>query len=244
MFQQMGRTAVVTGAGRGIGLAFAKQLVADGYMVFGTARTPSKYEAFRELEALGRFRSLPLDVGSADSIAQLALTLEGSIEALDILVNCAGINSMSNAPHSKESSLRLGALEQSSLLNQFKVNAVGPTLVAQALLPLLEAADGARILNVSSWLGSIAKKSSGGNYGYCASKAALNMMNRALAEDLRDRGIISVVMNPGWVRTDMGGQKAKLSPEESVAGMLRTLLAAKLEDSGIFLQWDGTTHPW
>jgi len=183
-----------------------------------------------------------LDVGSEDSIASFAAALPDVISSIDLLVNCAGINSMSNAPFSKESSLLLGELEQASLLNQLKVNTVGPVLLVQELLPML--ADGARVLNVSSWLGSIGIKKSGGNYGYAASKAALNMMNRALAGDLRERGVISVVMNPGWVRTNMGGEKAKLSPEESVSGMLRTVRAATLEDSGAFLQWDGSEHTW
>ena len=238
------RIALVTGAGRGLGLALARQLVEAGYHVIGTAREPARYPVLAELGATGSFEALPLDVSASASIETLAGAVAGSVDALDVLINCAGINSMSNAPHSKESSLRLGSLSQSSLMNQMKVNAVGPVLVAQALLPLLEAAKGARVLHVSSWLGSIANKSSGGNYGYCASKAALNMLNRALAADLRERGIVSIVVNPGWVRTSMGGENAKLSAEESAAGMLRTLEAASLEESGRFLQWDGTEHPW
>lgn len=233
--------AVVTGAGRGLGLELARQLAGRGYRVIGTARKPSKYEALLALCEAGGVETRALDVGSPESIADLAASLS---EPIDLLVSCAGVNAMSNVPHSKESSLRLGVLEQDSLLSQFRVNAVGPTLLVQALLPRLEAAEAARVLHISSWLGSIAIKEGGGNYGYAASKAALNMMNRALAGDLRERGIISVAMNPGWVRTDMGGQKAKLSPEESVNGMLDTLFSLTLEDSGGFYQWDGSTHPW
>ncbi len=238
MFGLMGRTAVVTGAGRGIGLAFAQQLMDDGYEVIGTARKPDQYEILSR----GGVRGLPLDIGSEDSIGRFCASLRQLASTVDLLVNCAGINSMSNAPFSKESSLRLGELEQDSLINQFRVNAVGPVLLVQELLPLLN--EGARILNVSSWLGSISIKRTGGNYGYAASKAALNMMNRALAADLRERGVVSVVMNPGWVRTKMGGEKAKLSPEQSVSGMLTTLREASVEDSGSFLQWDGSEHPW
>lgn len=234
----MGGTAVVTGAGRGLGRAFAKQLVDEGYSVIGTARKPDKYE-FLSRDGVIAF---PLDIGSEDSIARFGALLPDLASSVELLVNCAGINSMSNGPFSKESSLRLGELEQESLVNQLRVNAVGPLLLVQEMLPVL--AEGARILNVSSWLGSISIKKSGGNYGYAASKAALNMMNRALAGDLKERGVISVVMNPGWVRTNMGGEKAKLSPEESVDGMLSTLRAATLDDSGAFLQWDGSEHPW
>ncbi|MEO1173680.1 MAG: SDR family NAD(P)-dependent oxidoreductase, partial [Myxococcota bacterium] len=98
--------------------------------------------------------------------------------------------------------------------------------------------------NVSSWLGSIEEKTSGGNYAYCASKAALNMLTRVLAHDLAERGIITLAFNPGWVKTDMGGENAKLSPTQSVCGILATSDTVSLEDTGSFLQWDGSRHPW
>lgn len=224
--------ALVTGASRGIGAQFVRTLTERGWTALGTARQPDADHL------------VALDVGDPGSIEQLATTLAGRVPQLDLLVNCAGINSKSNRPHSMESSLRFGQLEQDSLLNQFRVNSIGPVLVAQALADLLRKAPAAKVLNVSSWLGSITIKKTGGNYGYAASKAALNMMNKALAEDLRADGIVCANFNPGWVQTDMGGEKAKLTPEQSVAGMLDTLDGLGLEDTGSFVQWDGSAHPW
>jgi len=228
--------ALVTGASRGIGAQFVRSLTDRGWTALGTARDPSRLPDVDHLVAL--------DVGDPSSIDRLASALCERVPQLDLLVNCAGINSKSNRPHSMESSLRFGELEQSSLLNQFRINSIGPVLVTQALAELLRKAPAAKVLNVSSWLGSITIKKTGGNYGYAASKAALNMMNKALAEDLRADGIVSANFNPGWVQTDMGGQKAKLTPEESVGGMLDTLEQLTIEDTGSFMQWDGSVHPW
>ncbi len=100
------------------------------------------------------------------------------------------------------------------------------------------------MISVSSWLGSIEGKTSGGNYGYCASKTTLNMLARAMAFDLLPLGIVSVVFNPGWVSTDMGGPRATLTPHQSVAGMLATTARLTPSQAGHFMQWDGTEHAW
>lgn len=240
----MTKTAFVTGASRGMGLEFCKQLLDRGYRVFAAVRSPEKSTSLGELAEEGNLEVVALDLSSAESIVEAGKELRSKSTQLDVLVNNAGINSKSNKPHSPASSLRLGELEQESLLNQFRVNSIAPVLLVQELLPLLESTESARILNVSSWLGSISIKKTGGNYGYCASKAALNMMAKALAGDLAERGVLSLNFNPGWVQTDMGGSSAKLTVEESVGGMLDVLLSKTLEDTGSFLQWDGSAHPW
>ena len=241
----MQKTAIVTGAGKGLGLEFTKQLLASEYKVIATARKVENYPALvTDSESNNNLDLMNLDVSSEESIKAFADSLKNKTEHIDLLVNCAGINSKSNHPHSQASSLKLGELEQQSLLNQFAVNTVGPILLAQSSLPMLKASRQARVLNVSSWLGPVSIKTSGGNYGYCTSKSALNMMNVALANDLKEDGVICVNFNPGWVRSDMGGDKAKLSAEESVEGMLKTLEGLGAEATGRFLQWDGTEHPW
>ena len=101
------------------------------------------------------------------------------------------------------------------------------------------------VINISSWLGSIERKTTGGHYSYSASKAALNMMNKALALEIKSDGIISIVVNPGWVKTDMGGTQASLTTEESVNGMINNILnKVEIKDTGKFFQWDGSQHPW
>lgn len=227
-------TAVVTGAGRGLGLEFARQLAQRGVRVLGTVRKPSP--ALEETGAVG----LQLDVSDAEAIAAVPEQVREHCERVDLLVNNAGINSRGVAP--EQGNVRFGQLEPEGILRMVRINAVAPVLVAQALSDLLK--EGSKIVSISSWLGSIAGKSSGGNYGYCASKTTLNMLARAMAFDLAPRGITSVVVNPGWVSTDMGGAKAKLTPEQSVQGLLRVVDTLTLDDAGKFLQWDGSPHPW
>lgn len=228
------KVAVVTGAGRGLGLEFARQLVARGYTVLGTVRKPSP--ALAEVGAT----ELILDVADADAIGRFPEDVRQHAERVDLLVNNAGINS--RGVPSEQANVRFGALEPEGILRMVRINAVAPVLLAQALVDLM--GEHSRIVNISSWLGSIGNKTGGGNYGYCASKTALNMLARALAFDLREHGITSVVVNPGWVSTDMGGPKAKLTPEQSVSGLLDVADRLTPEDAGTFLQWDGSEHPW
>ena len=237
------RTALVTGAGRGLGLAFATELLARGYRVLAAARKPEGSEGLAALGAAHGERLVPLalDVGDPRSVAAGAAAAGEHTNALHLLVNNAGINSRS-VPEG-QGNVRLGSLEPEGFLAMMRVNALGPALVTQALLPLL-AAGGGRVVNISSWLGSIAGKTAGGNYGYAASKAALNMVGRAMAFDLAEQGGVSVQINPGWVQTDMGGQRAKLTPEESVKGILDVAERLTPDDAGHFLQWDGTPHEW
>ena len=181
-----------------------------------------------------------LDIADTESIARFAAAVAERFERVDLLINNAGINSKT-APKGQKN-VRLGDLEPQGMLRMIQVNAVGPVLVSQALLPVLGV--GSRVVSISSWLGSIAGKTSGGNYGYCASKATLNMLMRTFAHDVASKDITSVVINPGWVQTKMGGPRAPLTPTESVTGMLSVVAALTPEQNGSFLQWDGTESAW
>lgn len=224
-----GRTAVITGANRGLGLELARQLHHAGATVIGTARKP---EQAHDLEALG-VRVVQLDVTDAASVAALAASL--SDVAIDVLLNNAGIFPQR---------ARFEATDPEVALDVFAVNAVGPLRVTQALLPALRRGTGKLIMNMSSGMGSIADNTRGTSADYRASKAALNMISRTLAAELKDEGFIVVAMSPGWVRTDMGGENARLSPEESVTGILRTLARLQPSDSGEYFNYDGNRLPW
>ena len=226
--------AVVTGAGRGLGLEFVRQLAAQGANVVGTVRKPSE-----ALAALG-VEVLTLDVGDPASIADFGSKIAERFDRVDLLVNNAGINS-GGVPKGKKN-VRWGDLEPDGVLQMVRINGMGPVLVTQALQRQLQA--GSKVLSISSWLGSVGAKQAGGNYGYCASKTTLNMLGRAMAFDLAPSGVICVLGNPGWVRTDMGGERADLTPEESVAGLLQVMERATPADAGRFLAWDGTEVPW
>lgn len=230
--------ALVTGANRGLGLGFVRQLLESGHRVVATCRQPGKATALNTLagEHPGRLHVLPLDVATPKSHAELARELPlvlGDDGRLALLVNNAGVL------HSGE---RFGHLRSEVLEDSFRTNAAGPLLLTQALAPLL--ADGARVLNLSSSIGSVARTERFGTPAYAISKAALNMATAQLAQALAERGIVVVAISPGWVRTDMGGDDAKVGVEDAVAGMLRVLERLQTGDSGRFLDWQGKPVPW
>ena len=237
----MSRHVLITGATRGIGLEFARQLLARGDRVVATCRHPGKATALNTLsgEYPGRLHVLPLDVADARSRETLAreLPLTGSgadaLPPLDLLINNAGVL------HTGE---RFGQLSDANFDDSFRINASGPLLLTQALAPQL--ADGATVANLSSILGSIASTERFGTPSYNLSKAAQNMATRLLADALGGRGIRVVALHPGWVQTDMGGDGAQIAPTESVAGLLRVLDGLQAADSGTFLDWRGQTVPW
>jgi len=224
-----GKVVVVTGANRGLGLELAKQFAVAGADVVGTAREP---EAATELAALG-VRILQLDVSDDASVAAFAKALGDS--PIHLLINNAGMSGRS----------LIDEVTHVELVRRiFDVNTLGPMRVTDALLPNLIAADGAFIVNMSSRLGSLTENTSGGYHGYRESKAALNMYSRSLAADHRDEGIIAIAVSPGWVRTDMGGPEAPLSPEESISGLRSVIEGLSPESSGKFLNHDGTELEW
>jgi len=226
---------LVTGAGRGIGLELARQLVARGDEVLATARRPREAAGLQDLaRAHGdRVIVLPLDVGAPASVAALRGALER--ERVDVLVNNAGIGGESG---------RLGELDYDVLRQLFEIDALAPLRVVEAALPALRRGAGRKIVNVTSKMGSIADNGSGGAYGYRMAKVALNMATRSLARDLAGEGLIAFVIHPGWVKTDMGGPNALITPRQSVEGMLRVIDAAGAAESGRFWEWNGREIPW
>jgi NAD(P)-dependent dehydrogenase (short-subunit alcohol dehydrogenase family) len=222
-------TWLVTGANRGIGLAFAQALAARGDRVVATARRPEKA---RDLAKLS-LRLEQLDVADEDSVARLARSLSG--EPLDVLVNNAGIGD--DGPSFEK-------LSMADLERFFRVNAMGPAAVTRALLPNLRSGKRRTIVNLSSSLGSISDNDSGGWIAYRASKAALNQLTRTIAAELKRERFICIAISPGWVLTDMGGPGATLSPEDSVAAMLKVIDRLSVNDSGRFLDRRGKDMPW
>lgn len=225
----MSQTWVVTGANRGLGLEFVRQLTAAGREVVGTARRPDEAGELAQLPA----RVERLDVTDDDSVAGFARALEGT--AVEVLIN--------NAGHGV-GERRLDRIDFETLKHFFDVNSIGPLRVSRALLPHLKAGGRRTIVNITSRMGSIDDNSSGGAYGYRASKAALNMITVSMAVDLRDAGVTCIVLHPGWVQTRMGGDSAPLSPEDSIRGMLRVIEGLGPEDSGRFLDYSGKEVLW
>ena len=231
----MAKHCLVTGANRGIGLEFVRQLLARGDRVVATCRHPGKATALNTLtgEYPGHLHVLPLDVANEKSRAELVRELPLVAGHVDLLINNAGVL------HSGE---RFGQLSAAHLEDSFRTNASGPLLLTEALAPALS--DGATVANLSSALGSIASTSRFGTPSYNISKAAQNMATVLLAHALRDRGIRVVALHPGWVQTDMGGDGAQIAATASVAGLLKVIDGLTLDDSGRFLDWQGQPQPW
>lgn len=227
-------TVLVTGANRGLGFEFVRQLVDRGDEVIATRRGGA---AAGELDALGdagNLRVLELDVRDGDSIAGFARRLDG--RAIDILINNAGVYGPRGAA--------FGELDGGSWAEVIGVNSIAPMLLAQKLLPNLRG-DGARkLVFITSKMGSIADNRGGGSYIYRSSKSALNAAVKSLAVDLAGENFVSLLLHPGWVRTDMGGPNALIDTATSVGGMLRVIDRAGPAESGGFFAYDGAVIPW
>jgi NAD(P)-dependent dehydrogenase (short-subunit alcohol dehydrogenase family) len=226
---------LVTGANRGLGLEFTRQLLARGDRVVATCRQPGRALELTRLagEHPGHLVVLPLVLPDPRSIAELARQLDVLELRIGLLLNNAGL---------LVSGERFGAIASTALRDSFGANAEGPFLLAQALAPTLT--DGARVINLSSRLGSIAATDSLYSPSYAISKAALNMATRLLSIALDGRGIVVVSLSPGWVRTDMGGANAPLAPPEAVAAMLQVIAGLQETDNGRFLDAQGSSIDW
>jgi NAD(P)-dependent dehydrogenase (short-subunit alcohol dehydrogenase family) len=222
-------TVLVTGANRGIGLEYARQMAGQGYRVIGTARNPAQAN---ELAAIAD-RVEALDVADAASVAALAERLEG--EAIDILINNAGFFDRADVSIDK--------VDFELMQQTLAINTLGPLRVIQALLPNLRKGQRKLIVSMSSQLGSI-EQSNGRWYSYRTSKAALNQINKTLSAELAPEGFVCVVVHPGWVRTDMGGAAATYTPKESVAGLLQVIEKLGPADNGRFYDFKGESIPW
>jgi len=220
---------VVTGAGRGLGLELARQLRGRGEALVATVRNP---DAAGPLAALGA-RVETLDVADGASVAAFAQRMQGT--PVDVLVNNAG----RQYPVSS-----IEEVDGDELDDVFAVNAVGPLRVLRALLGNLRLGEGRRVVHLTSRMGCFGEYSGPSMFGYRASKAALNMLHRCVADELEGSGWLCVALHPGWVRTGMGGPDATLSPEESVTAMLRVLDRLTPEDHGALLDWQGRPLPW
>jgi NAD(P)-dependent dehydrogenase (short-subunit alcohol dehydrogenase family) len=224
-------TVLITGAGRGLGLEFARQYAADGWKVVATVRKPGARDV---LASLGPDVDVRIaDVADRGSIGRLASDLRGV--PIDVLINNAGIYGPSG--------LTLGKLDYGAWEQVLKVNVLGPAAVTEALVENVAASSRRTIVMISSRLGSIAEMR-GGDYLYGSSKAALNALAKAFSAALASRKIIVVAVSPGWVRTDMGGSDAPLAAEASVAALRRLIAGLGREHSGRFLNYDGSSIPW
>ncbi|MFC5570920.1 SDR family oxidoreductase [Lysobacter yangpyeongensis] len=229
------RRSLVTGANRGLGLEFVRQLLARGDRVVAACRHPGKATALNALagEHPGRLHVLPLDVADEKSRTAFAHELPLVCDGIDLLINNAGVL------HSGE---RWGGISAANLEDSLRTNAIGPFLLTQALSSQL--ADGGTVANLSSMMSSLGTDPDFHSPSYRISKTALNMATKMLAKALEPRGITVIALCPGWVLTDMGGSGAQITPGESVSELLETIAAATPARSGGFYDRYGKAMAW
>ncbi len=213
-------TILITGATRGIGAGLAAHYTGLGEDVIGTGRSIAA--------------AVPLDVTRPDSHADMAAALDG--KPIDLLVCNAGV--YLDKGHDLETGYGADLWAQT-----FAANVTGVFLTIQTLLPNLRAAEGAKIVIISSQMASHTR-APGGSYIYRASKAAVLNVGRNLATDLAGDGIAVGIYHPGWVQTDMGGSSADITTDEAVAGLVDRFAHLSMETTGCFETWDGRAHAY
>jgi len=234
---------LITGAGRGIGLELARQYAERGDRVLAGCRDIERAPDLRAL--VDRHRDhvsvIPLEVTDTASLTATVRQAHKDVEALDILINNAAANpgdATVEGPDGQQ------LLDDARTLEVFNTNVVAPVRVAQAFMALLAKGSTPRVVNISSGSGSLTYATHSSDYSYAASKAGLNMMTRTFAWNVQGDGVTAVMIDPGWVKTDMGGPNAHLEPEESARGLLAVIDGLTLQDAGRFLRYDGSEVPW
>jgi NAD(P)-dependent dehydrogenase (short-subunit alcohol dehydrogenase family) len=230
------RGVLITGANRGLGFEFAKQYLADGWQVYAACRDPDSASELRRLaDASGhKLRILNLDVTNLSSVKAAAAEVDG--QAIDLLINNAGIG----GPRGQT----VGNIDYEAWAKVLDANTMGPMRVSEAFVDNVARSERKLIVTLTSGMGSIADNTSGGSVAYRSSKAAVNMVMRSLAIDLAPRGITCVVVNPGWVQTDMGGPRATITPAASVTSLRRLIDTLGPAQSGKFFNYNGREYAW
>jgi NAD(P)-dependent dehydrogenase (short-subunit alcohol dehydrogenase family) len=229
---------LLTGAGRGLGLEFTRQWLKRGDMVFALARRPDQSAGLTELSRAHAetLRLQPCDVADDASVETARHAVEAVWPQIDIVLNNAGIYGRRDAT--------LETLDLDDVRGVLEVNTLGPLRITRAFLPLLRKGRAPKLAHITSLMGSLADNSSGGAWAYRISKTALNMVARNIAHEVGPMGIVSVVLHPGWVKTDMGGPRAPLPVAESIASLIATIDALKPPHNGAFLDREGKPVPW
>ncbi|MFW6300659.1 MAG: SDR family oxidoreductase [Oceanicaulis sp.] len=226
--------ALIAGANRGIGLEHARQLLSREWTVTAAVRDPGGAGDLKALDpGDGRLRIEAYDASKLDAAQNLKKKIDGP---LDILFANAGVM----GPSEQE----FGKAAQEGFMDTLRVNALAPLALAEAFADQVAQSQMKVIALQSSRMGSIADNGSGGRYAYRASKAALNAVGKSLSVDLKDKGIVVLILHPGWVRTDMGGPNGNLTVRECVDGQLDLIARANPDMNGRFFHVSGEDLPW
>ncbi len=242
------KVALVTGAYRRLGFEWCRQLGRQGYKVILTARDLEKAQEAAELLNEQELVIYPkaLEVKDEKQIEEIAIWASEMFGRIDLIVNNAGINPKDYADKSRMAkAFYLKDLDAKEMLEVIHINSIAPLLVIKHFKQLLAKSEKPIVINISSWLGSVTNLTFGGHYGYVGSKNLLNVLNKSMANELKPESVICVNVNPGWVQTDMGGQKALFTAEQAVSNIFSNIITQiSIVDSGKFFNYDGSEHPW
>ena len=229
-------TLLITGANRGIGLELSKQFLDSGWQVHSACRNPDNATELNSLtDKHSELLTIhALDVAKEEQITHLKEKLTDT--PIDILFNNAGVYGGESGD--------FGSSNKAVWLDTFNINVISPMKMMEAFVDNVEKSNLKIIASMSSKMGSMADNGSGGAYAYRSSKAALNSVMTSAHHDLKTKGITSIILHPGWVRTDMGGPNGELSTEESATQLLAILSNTSIKDSGKFFDIDGSVIPW
>ena len=224
------RTAVVTGASRGIGSEFVVRLLDAGWKVYAGYRSD-----LLRLELINNHNLVcqRLDVTDNNSISEFVKIIDNDI---DLLINNAGV------PDGRWRNIK--EIDDEWMLEVLNINSVGPVRMVKALYDKMNHKSLTTVAMISSLMGSIDDCHSGRSYAYRASKTALNMLSVAMKKEAKEDNISILILHPGWVKTRMGGEHAPVELVDSVEGMMKLINAQTLNDSGKFFQYDGVELPW
>lgn len=239
------RRTLVTGASRPLGVALVRQALARGDRVYAACRHPERVPALADLRADNPGLVLvALDPADPASVAEAMPTLEGLTDSLDLVV----LSPAEPGPHDRLSDAArdetLATMSGTGLVEHYRRHAVAPVLLVRTLLPWLARYEGACVLAVSSWLGSLTGKTQGGDYASCASLAAYHMLLRALAHDLAEQHITVCIGNPGNYATAPDGPMFRVPIDESAGGLLAVAETLPLARTGMFVDWTGAERAW
>ena len=248
----------ITGCNRGIGFALVKEILSLPHspkILFATCRS-LKSDNSRELRELAAknpiLHLLEFDVTNALQLENVIKEVEAKLagSGLNLLINNAGIYDLKNSEYGVVSTT-LDEVTREMMMKVYETNAVAPLMIVKAFLPLLRQAakdslcqPQATVVNMSSDDGSVELNVEGGHYQYKCSKAAVNMLTVSLSLDYAKDGITVVCIDPGWIKTDMGGKAAPLTLSEAIPSLVKLIGSLDLTKTGSFLQYNGKTMPW
>lgn len=230
---QRDNTLFITGANRGIGLEYVRQYAVEGWHVIACCRAPAQANALQQLaKQHSNIEICALDIADFEQIETLGRKLID--QPIQLLINNAGIY--------PDSSFR--NIDYAKWMDAFKVNTMSTLKLAEVFIPQLVKAGNAKLVAMTSKMGSIDDNTSGGEYLYRSSKTALNMVMKSLSLDLNKYGVSVAVLHPGWVKTDMGGPNGLIDAETSVQGLRNVIDMLSLDNSGKFYAYDGKEIAW